>query len=83
MWNPPVVDEALQLRGSALSEAADIVAELVREGARTICFIKSRKAVELVARIVREKLRPRARGPHRPLPRRLHARSSGASSRRA
>jgi DEAD/DEAH box helicase domain-containing protein len=58
MWNPPVVDEALQLRGSALSEAADIVAELVREGARTICFIKSRKAVELVARIVREKLGP-------------------------
>ena len=49
MWNPPVIDEALQLRGSALSEAADIVAELVREGARTICFIKSRKAVELVA----------------------------------
>jgi len=58
MWNPPVVDEALQLRGSALSEAADIVAELVREDARTICFIKSRKAVELVARIVREKLGP-------------------------
>src|SRR3954451_16412132 len=58
MWNPPVVDEALQLRGSALSEAAEIVAELVREGARTICFIKSRKAVELVARIVREKLGP-------------------------
>src|SRR3954447_9187812 len=58
MWNPPVVDEALQLRGSALSEAADIVAELVREGARTICFIKSRKAVELVARIVRDKLGP-------------------------
>src|SRR3954466_7125929 len=56
MWNPPVVDEALQLRGSALSEAADIVAELVREGARTICFIKSRKAVELVARIVRLEL---------------------------
>ena len=58
MWNPPVIDEALQLRGSALSEAADIVAELVREDARTICFIKSRKAVELVARIVREKLGP-------------------------
>jgi DEAD/DEAH box helicase domain-containing protein len=58
MWNPPVIDETLQLRGSALSEAADIVAELVREDARTICFIKSRKAVELVARIVREKLGP-------------------------
>jgi DEAD/DEAH box helicase domain-containing protein len=30
----------------------------VREDARTICFIKSRKAVELVARIVRELLGP-------------------------
>ena len=58
MWNPPVTDEALQLRRSALSEAAELVAELVREGARTICFIKSRKAVELVARIVRELLGP-------------------------
>jgi DEAD/DEAH box helicase domain-containing protein len=58
MWNPPVVDEALQLRRSALSEAAELVAELVRQDARTICFIKSRKAVELVARIVREQLGP-------------------------
>jgi DEAD/DEAH box helicase domain-containing protein len=58
MWNPPVVDEALQLRRSALGEAADLIAELVREGARTICFIKSRKAVELVARLVREELGP-------------------------
>jgi DEAD/DEAH box helicase domain-containing protein len=58
MWNPPVVDEALQLRRSALGEAADLLAELVREGARTICFIKSRKAVELVARLVREELGP-------------------------
>ena len=38
------VDEALQTRASALAEAAEIVARLVREGARTICFIKSRKA---------------------------------------
>ena len=50
MWNPPLTDEALGTRRSALGEAAEILAELVREGARTICFIKSRKAVELVAR---------------------------------
>jgi DEAD/DEAH box helicase domain-containing protein len=52
MWNPPVLDEALGTRRSALGEAAEAVAELVRGGARTICFIKSRKAVELVARLV-------------------------------
>jgi len=56
MWNPPVVDEALQVRRSALAEAAELVAELVREGSRTICFIKSRKAVELVARLARLEL---------------------------
>ena len=52
MWNPPLTDEALGTRASALGEAAEIVAELARQGARTICFIKSRKAVELVARLV-------------------------------
>jgi superfamily II DNA/RNA helicase len=57
MWNPPVTDEALQTRRSALAEAGDVVAELVREGARTICFIKSRKGVELVARIAADALR--------------------------
>jgi DEAD/DEAH box helicase domain-containing protein len=56
MWNPPVTDEALQTRRSPLAEAAEMVAGLVRGGARTICFIKSRKAVELVARQVRDQL---------------------------
>ena len=57
MWNPPIVDEALQQRASALGEAAELVATLVRGGARTICFIRSRKAVELVARLVADALR--------------------------
>ena len=51
MWNPPVIDEALQTRRSALGEAADVIAELVRGGSRTICFVKSRRGVELVAKI--------------------------------
>jgi len=58
MWNPPLVDEALGARRSALSEAADVVAALLREGARTICFMKSRRAVELMARFVRDQLPP-------------------------
>src|SRR5919206_907023 len=53
MWNPPVVDEALQIRRSALAEAAELVAELVRQGARTICFIKSRRAGALLSRVGR------------------------------
>jgi DEAD/DEAH box helicase domain-containing protein len=57
MWNPPVVDEALQIRASALGEAAELVARLVREGARTICFMRSRKAVELIAKLSADMLR--------------------------
>jgi DEAD/DEAH box helicase domain-containing protein len=50
MWNPPLLDEALGVRGSPLREAAELLVGLVRGGARTICFMKSRKAVELIAR---------------------------------
>ena len=50
MWNPPVTDPATQARRSPLAEAADLLAGLVIEGARTIVFMKSRKAVELMAR---------------------------------
>jgi DEAD/DEAH box helicase domain-containing protein len=56
VWNPPLTDEALGARRSALGEAAELLARLVRDGARTICFIKSRKGVELLARLVKEDL---------------------------
>jgi DEAD/DEAH box helicase domain-containing protein len=50
MWNPPIVDEQTAARRSVLAEAADLLADLVSEGARTIVFMKSRKAVELMSR---------------------------------
>ncbi len=52
IWNPPLTDEARGERRSALGEAAELLAELVREGARTICFMKSRKGVEVLSRLV-------------------------------
>jgi DEAD/DEAH box helicase domain-containing protein len=52
IWNPPLIDEHLSTRRSALSEAAELLARLVRDGARTICFIKSRKGVELLSQWV-------------------------------
>ena len=62
MWNPPITDEQLATRRSALAEAADLLAELVGQGARTIVFMKSRKAVELIARFAAARARgPRAR----------------------
>jgi DEAD/DEAH box helicase domain-containing protein len=55
-WNPPVVDEPLQLRASALGEGGRLLAELVSRGLRTICFAKSRKATELIHRFASERL---------------------------
>jgi DEAD/DEAH box helicase domain-containing protein len=52
IWNPPVIDTALGIRRSALSEAAELLARLVCEDARTICFVRSRKGVELLSRLV-------------------------------
>jgi DEAD/DEAH box helicase domain-containing protein len=56
IWNPPLADAALGVRRSALGEAAELLARLVRDGARAICFMKSRKGVELLSRLVREEL---------------------------
>jgi DEAD/DEAH box helicase domain-containing protein len=57
MWNPPLTDEVLGTRRSALGEAAELLARLVRDGARTICFMKSRKGVEVLSRLVEQDLR--------------------------
>jgi DEAD/DEAH box helicase domain-containing protein len=57
MWNPPLTDEVLGTRRSALGEAAELLARLAREGARTICFMKSRKGVEVLSRLVKDELR--------------------------
>jgi len=56
LWNPPLVDEELGVRASALGEASRLLADLVRRGQRTICFAKSRKAVELVHRFASERV---------------------------
>src|ERR1700736_2316837 len=56
MWNPPLLDEALGVRGSALYEAAELFSELISAGARTICFMKSRKGVELILRHATDRL---------------------------
>jgi len=58
MWNPPLLDEELGIRGSALYEAAELFSELVTMGARTICFMKSRKGVELILRHALDRLDP-------------------------
>jgi len=61
MWNPPLLDERSGTRRSALSEAADLLAELVSHGVRTICFLKSRRGIELIQRFARENLERRGK----------------------
>ncbi len=56
MWNPPLVDEQLGKRASALGEAARLLAELVAREVRTICFLKSRRGVELIQRFATQRL---------------------------
>jgi len=62
MWNPPLVDERTGARASPLAEAADLLADLVEQGVRTICFLKSRRGVELIQRFTRLRLEDRGRG---------------------
>jgi DEAD/DEAH box helicase domain-containing protein len=56
LWNPPVTDTELNLRASALGEAARLVADLVEQDLRTLCFAKSRKAAELIHRFALDRL---------------------------
>jgi DEAD/DEAH box helicase domain-containing protein len=56
LWNPPLLDAELGLRGSALAEAAKLQALFVERGLRTLTFAKSRKAAELIHRFTADRL---------------------------
>ena len=50
-----------RVRKSALTEAGELLADLAEQGTRTICFIRSRKGVEVVADIAKDLLEERGR----------------------
>jgi DEAD/DEAH box helicase domain-containing protein len=56
LWNPPLTDEELGLRASALGEASKLLADLVERELRTLCFAKSRRAAELIHRFTADRL---------------------------
>ena len=56
-WQPPLVEEESNLRRSTNSEAADLLAELVRHGIRSICFTKSRRGAELIYQQTADRLK--------------------------
>jgi DEAD/DEAH box helicase domain-containing protein len=61
MWNPPLLDEDTGKRASVLGEAAAILAQLMQDGVRTICFMRSRRGVELVQRFTSLRLEDQGR----------------------
>ncbi len=61
IWNPPLVNPQVGARRSALAEAADLLADLVSHGVRTICFLKSRKGIELIRKFAADRLTERGR----------------------
>jgi len=60
LWEPPFTsrtgEHGAPLRRAAQSETADLLADLVVEGLRTIAFVRSRRGVEQVARRASELL---------------------------
>ena len=56
LWNPPLLDEELGLRGSSLTEGSKLLAELVSKGLRALVFAKSRRAAELIHRLAAQRL---------------------------
>ena len=62
IWNPPLIDEASGTRRSPLSESAELLADLVAAGVRTICFLRSRRGIELIQRFARIRLEDQGHG---------------------
>jgi DEAD/DEAH box helicase domain-containing protein len=56
IWDPPVIDEDTMRRRSVLSETAELLADLIINGSRTICFLKSRRGIELIQKFTRMRL---------------------------
>lgn len=56
-WNPPMIDMATGSRRSTNTEAAGIFAELLHRRVRTMTFVRSRRAAELLYVYVRDLLR--------------------------
>ena len=56
-WEPPLTQEELNVRRSPTSEAADLLAELMKNEVRSICFTKSRRTAELIYQQTADKLK--------------------------
>ncbi len=56
LWNPPIMKDATATRRSVLVEGAELFSWLVSTGTRTLSFVRTRQAAELMYRISEENL---------------------------
>ncbi|MDF1553131.1 MAG: DEAD/DEAH box helicase [Deferrisomatales bacterium] len=56
LMNPPVLDQALGLRGSPVTLARKLARRFLRENVQTIAFVRSRLQVEVLARYLKDAL---------------------------
>ncbi len=60
LWEPPITslrgEHGTPLRRSATSETADLLADLVADGVRSVAFVRSRRGAEAVSVLAREHL---------------------------
>ncbi|MEU3464960.1 DEAD/DEAH box helicase [Streptomyces sp. NPDC006733] len=60
LWEPPLTEmsgeHGAPVRRTATAECADLLTDLVVQGTRTVAFVRSRRAAELIALIAQEKL---------------------------
>lgn len=61
-YNPPVVNAELGIRRSSVLEATRLATELIRGGAHTIVFARTRTTAEVLLSYLRESLPPRLGG---------------------
>jgi DEAD/DEAH box helicase domain-containing protein len=54
LWNPPFLDDSAVERRSANSEAAQLLAELVKDDHQTIAFVRARVVSEVITRYARD-----------------------------
>jgi DEAD/DEAH box helicase domain-containing protein len=60
LWEPPLTElqgeQGAPVRRSATAEAAELLTDLVRDGTRSVVFIRSRRGAELVSVLAQERL---------------------------
>ncbi|MFU2157655.1 DEAD/DEAH box helicase [Caldisericum sp. AR60] len=56
IYNPPIVNEAMNLRKNIIQEATNLIEILLKTNQTVIVFVKSRQGVEILTKLLQERL---------------------------